>query len=246
MSHLASCSTLYRNQSNALPPIQSRDSPSSYQGITLPSIQFRDGLLAGQPRVQWQGHNSQQLQPSAYIEPRSPLPIEEGRRTLAPTWKSGRLSILNPNQPMLRFQNGPDIGYGSPLSAVDPVPPSTSIVHTFSSQEQLSNTSPRADGNAATLARGARTILTSESPSQANAQKAAIFEDAGSLPLSPASEGEYKANPGPFTSSLKPTMPTPPTQFNEQQYESTSSSRYLTDALYVSETTKQAPVRTLL
>jgi hypothetical protein len=242
---MSSCSSLYRNQSNALPPIQSRYSPSSYQGITLPSIHLRDESLAGQPGVEWQGPNSQQLQPSAYIEPRSPLPTEEGRRRSAPTWKSGRLSILNPIEPVLRFHNGPDIGYDSPLSVVGPVPLSTSTVHMFSSQEQLSNTSPRANRNAATLTRGARTILTPESPSQANAQRAAIFEDAGSLPLSPASEREYKTNSKPLT-SLMHAIPTPPTQFNEQQYESTSSSRNLTDDLRMSEGIKQAPVRTPL
>lgn len=238
MPGLASCSTLYRDQNNTLPSIRLRDIPSS-QGFTLPSIQ-----LAGQTGVEWQEPNSQQLQPSPYIEPRSSFSTEEERRTSAPTWKSEWHSKLNPIEPVLRFQNGPDTVFDSPLSTVDPVPPSTSTVHTFSDQKQLCNTSPRADG-AATLARGARTIWTPESPSHANALRAAIFEDAGSLPLSPTSEREYKANPIPLTSLMHAIL-TPPTQFNEQKYGSTSSSRNLTDALRVSEGTKQAPVRTLL
>jgi len=250
MSSCASLSTLSSNQSINLPPIQSRYTPGSHQGITLPPIKWRDESKAGQPGVEWQKPDNQQLRPSSHSERLSQLPTEKGRRASALTRESGGFSILNPIGPdgsvVSRFHHSPNLATGSSLSAVDQAPPSISTtIHTFSGQKQLSNTSPRADGNTRTLAHGARKILIPKSPSQATgAQRAAVHENAESMPFSPASELKYVDKPGPSISYAVPPMPTLHTKSEEQQYGCQSSSWPSTDAVNSSGGTIQALVRT--
>jgi hypothetical protein len=229
----------------------------SYQGITLPPIQLRGKLRAGQRRAEWEEPESevqrppQQLQSSHQSAPPSQsIPTKEDWR--APR-NSGLSSILNLIQPdgsaAPHCYNGPDLATGSPLSAVDPAPPSVSTIHMFSGQEQLSGTSPTADGYTRTFPPGVRRVLTPKSTSKpTNAQRAAIHQntDAGRLTFSPESGLAYMAKPGQSTSTVVPPMPTPPAQSDEPQHEYPSSSRPPTDTWRSSGGKMQAPVRTPL
>jgi hypothetical protein len=249
---------LWLRDQNPMSRFTSRSTLDSHQGITLPPL--RDKSQAGQRRVEWQEPESevrglrQQLQSSHQsVPPSQSIPTKENWRTPAPTRNSELSSILNPTQPdgsaVLRCHNGPDLATGSPLSAVDPAPPSISTIHMFSGQEQLSGTSPTADRYTGTFPPGVRRILTPKSTSKPiSAQRAATHEntDSGRLPFSPESGLAYMAVPRQSTSTVVPPMPTPPEKSDEQQYGSPSSSRPPTDAWRSSGGKMQAPVRTPL
>ncbi len=232
----------------------------SYQGITLPPTQLRGKLRAGQRQAEWEELDSEVQRPPQHLQsshqsapPSQSIPTKEDWRTPAPTRNSGLSSILNPIQPdgsaALRCYNGPDLPTGSPLSAVDPAPPSISTIHVFYGQKQLSGTSPTAGGYTGTFPPGVRKILTPESTSKpTSAQRAAIHKntDAGRLSFSPESGLAYMAKPGQSTSTVVPPMPTPPAQSDEPQHEYPSRSRPPADAWRSSGGKMQAPVRTPL
>jgi len=247
---MSSCA-LSSNQSLNLPPIQWRYTPSSHQGINLPSIKWSDESKVGQPGVEWQEPDNQQLRTSLHSEHLPPLPTEKGWRTSAPTRESGAFSIQNPIWPdgsvVSQFHHSPNLATGSSLSALDQDPPYISSIQAFSGQKQLSNTSLRADGNTKTVTHVARKILIPKSPSQATgAQRAAVHKNAESLPFSPAKKLKYMVKPGPSISYAVPPMPTPPTKPDEQQYGCPPSSWPSTDAVHSSGCTIQALVRTPL